>query len=62
MNTSKAPRYFIGLDAGQQTGLATWDAAAERFAVLTTTTFWEAIALVETYPASDVVVVIEDPS
>ncbi len=57
---NKTPRYFIGLDAGRRTGLATWD--AERFAVLTTTTFWEAIALVETYPAGEVVVVIEDPA
>ena len=59
---NKTPRYFIGLDAGQQTGLATWDAVEERFAVLTTTTFWEAIALVETYPAGEIVVVVEDPA
>ena len=62
MNTPKAPRFFIGLDAGHPTGLATWDAVEERFAVLTTTTFWEAIALVETYPAGEVVVVVEDPA
>ncbi len=55
-------RYFIGLDPGQQTGFAVWDAVEGRFAVLKTSTFWEAIALVERYPAAGVVVVIEDPA
>ena len=30
---SFGPRYFIGLDAGRQTGLAVWDAEGQRFAV-----------------------------
>ena len=50
MNRPTPPRLFIGLDPGQQTGLAVWDAEAERFAVLTTTTFWEAVDIVEAYP------------
>ena len=62
MNRSDSPRLFIGIDAGVQTGLAVWNAVAERFEVLTTSTFWEAIALVETYPAGEVVVVVEDSS
>ena len=59
-NTS--PRLFIGLDAGRETGLAIWNAIEQRFDVLTTTTFWEAIALVLAYPVDQVLVVIEDPS
>ena len=62
MNRPNKTLLFIGIDAGRETGLAAWDAQAERFDVLTTTTFWEALALVETYPTDQVVVVIEDPS
>ena len=62
MNTSKATPLFIGIDGGSSTGFAVWDAVEQRFEKLLTTTFWEALALVETYPASEVVVVVEDPA
>ena len=62
MANPNKPTLFIGLDAGAHTGVAVWDAEAERFAVLTTTTFWEAVDIVESYPAAEVVVVIEDPA
>ena len=62
MNTPKTPRLFIGIDPGRETGLAVWDAEAERFDVLMTTTFWKALDIVASYRADQVVVVIEDPS
>ncbi len=68
---SFGPRYFIGLDAGRQTGLAVWDAKGQRFAredapavwdALVTTGFWQAYEIVLGFNADDAVIVIEDPS
>ena len=63
MNRMNTPRYFIGLDPGQATGLAVWDPAREVFArSLLTTTFWEAYELIRTYDPRTVLIVLEDPS
>ena len=69
MNTPKAPHYFIGIDAGQQTGLAVWDVDGRMFArehpdkpALLTTDFWSAYDLILTFEAGDVLIVLEDPS
>ncbi len=63
MNTpNKTPRLFIGIDAGRETGLAVWDAQAERFAVLTMVDFWRALDFVLAYAPDQVLVVVEDPA
>ncbi len=62
MNQPKAPRYFIGLDAGVNCGVAVWNVAGERFDRLETLDFWRAFETVLTFDPSEVIIIIEDPS
>ena len=62
MNRPKTPRLFIGLDAGRETGLAIWSVIEQRFDRLETVTFWKALDIVASYPADQLVVVVEAPA
>ena len=46
-------RYFIGIDAGTNTGVAVWDKHEKRFVELLTTTILKAIDIVKKYETSE---------
>ena len=57
-----ANKIFIGIDAGQKTGVAVWD--RKQFVSIETTDFWGAIGVIAGWLDSDndIIVVVEDPS
>ena len=51
-------RTYIGIDAGQHTGVAVWD--GKQFLSIVTTDFWGAVSVIEQNP--EATIYIEDPS
>ncbi|MBR6775189.1 MAG: hypothetical protein IKM23_05680 [Bacteroidales bacterium] len=54
-------RYFIGIDAGTNTGVAVWDKSEKRFVEIQTTSILKAMEIVKKYEKIDIVQVrLED--
>lgn len=55
------PRYYLGIDAGLNTGYALWDSQERKFVEMGTSNFWELIKEMDTH-RHNTQFVIEDPN
>lgn len=65
MDSTKQPKYIIGIDPGVETGIAVYDKSYHppKLIVLQTTEFWECYSyIIENYTIENCAIYCEDPS